>query len=193
MKKGMFKNKKSKNKKSKKKLDKKPIFVLSRYIILLVLMLSLSLIYKILTPLTLYSTAGLLKLFYQASINKNIIFIVPKTIIQIIPSCVAGSAYLLLMILNISVPMKLKQRVYSIFFSIILLFIVNILRIFFLTILLINDFRFFDITHKLFWYVLSTIFVVGIWFLTAYLFKIKQIPIYTDIKYLTENIKRGKK
>lgn len=175
--------------KKKDKKDRKLVFLFIRYVILLILAISLPLFYKILTPLTIYSTAGLLKMFYQVSISGDIIS-VSKTLIQIIPACVAGSAYLLLLILNLLIPMKLKQRIYSILFSISVLFILNILRIFFLTILLVNDFKFFDFTHKLFWYVLSTIFVIGIWFLTAYLFKIKQIPAYSDIKYLIKNIKR---
>ena len=39
----------------------------------------------------------------------------------------------------------------------------------------------FDITHKIFWYSLSILFVVGIWFLEVKLFKIKSIPFYSDI------------
>ena len=172
-----------------KENSKKTWSLLLRYSILLVLAISLPLFYKILTPLTVYSTAGLLKPFYQVLVSGDIIF-VSNNLIQIIPACVAGSAYLLLLIFNLSVSMKAKQRIYSILFSVSILFILNILRIFFLTILFVNNFKFFDFTHKFFWYVLSTIFVVGIWFLTVYLFKIKQIPAYSDIKYLIKNIKK---
>lgn len=176
--------------KNKKEGINKPIFLLLRYIILLGLMFTLPLIYKILTPLTVYSVGSLLKLFYQISISGDIIKVFPNTIIQIIAPCVAGSAYLLLLILNLTLPMKLKTRVYSILFSTALLFILNILRIFFLSILLVESPQFFGFTHKLFWYVLSTVFVVGIWFLAAFLFKIKEIPVFSDIKYLIKNIKR---
>ena len=188
--------KKSIRKKRKKKIKESyalnPVFLLLRYLILLGLMFTLPLIYKILTPLTVQGTALLLKLFYQVSISGDIIAIFPNTIIQIIAPCVAGSAYLLLLILNLTLPMKLKTRVYSILFSTFLLFILNTLRIFILTVLLVNNSQFFDFTHKLFWYVLSTVFVIGIWFLTAFLFKIKQIPVYSDIKYLIDNIKKRK-
>lgn len=173
----------------KKQGINKPIFLLLRYIILLGLMFTLPVIYKILTPLTVYSTGFLLKLFYQVSILGDIIAIFPNTTIQIIAPCVAGSAYLLLLILNLTVSMKPRTRVYSILFSVALLFILNVLRIFLLAVLLVNNSQFFDFTHKLFWYVLSTVFVVGIWLLTVYMFKIKQIPIYSDLRYLTGNIK----
>ena len=168
--------------------EKKPFYLLLRYLILLALMFSLPLIYKILTPLTVYSSAGLLGLFYQVSVSGNNI-IIPLITIQIIPACVAGSAYLLTLILNISISMKLKKRIYSILFATILLFLLNTLRIFILSVLLINNSQFFDFTHKLFWYILSTVFVIGIWFLTTKIFSIKKIPVYDDIKYLIKNIK----
>ncbi|MDD5191548.1 MAG: pacearchaeosortase [Candidatus Nanoarchaeia archaeon] len=168
---------------------KKPLFLLIRYIVLLGLMFTLPLIYKILTPLTVYSTGFLLKLFYQVSVSKDMI-ILPNILIQIIPACVAGSAYLLLLILNLTLPMKPKIRFYSLLFSIPVLFIVNVLRIFVLSVLLAENSQFFDFTHKIFWYILSTVFVIAIWFFTAYLFKIKEIPIYSDIKYLISNIKK---
>ena len=175
--------------KNKKEGKNKPICLLLRYVILLGLMFTLPIIYKILTPLTIYSTGFLLKIFYQVSILGEIIVIFPDTVIQIIAPCVAGSAYLLLLILNLTLPMKLKTRVYSILFSTVLLFALNILRILFLAVLLVNSSQFFDFTHKLFWYFLSTVFVAGIWFFTAFLFRIKQIPIYSDIKYLISSIK----
>jgi len=169
---------------------KKHYNILLRYLILLVLVFSLPLIYKIMLPLTLYSVAGLLKLLYQISIQGDIIIIGLQTPIQVISACIAGSAYVLLLILNLSVPMKAKQRIYSIILSFIILLALNILRIFILSVLLVKDFQFFDFTHKFFWYVLSTIFVIGIWFLIVKLFSIKQIPFYTDVKYLKKNIKK---
>jgi len=174
----------------KKLRDLKPILLLSRYILLLGLVISLPLIYKILTPITIYFTGFLLKLFYQVSIMKEIIMVNLKTIIEISPACVAGSAYLLLLILNLSTPMKIKTRIYSVLFSIILLFLINVLRIFILSILLVNNFKYFDLTHKLFWYGLSTLFVVGIWFLSIKLFKIKEIPVYSDMKNLIKDIRK---
>jgi len=158
--------------------------ILIRYLILLALVFSLTLVYKILTPLTIYPTIFLLKLFYQVTYFNSIIVLNSKTIIQIIPACIAGSAYLLLLILNLSIAMNIRKRIKTILFSIALLLSLNILRIFLLSILYHNSFTFFDITHKIFWYGLSTLFVILIWFYTVKKFKIKEIPIYTDLKYL---------
>jgi exosortase/archaeosortase family protein len=166
--------------------------ILFRYIILFILMFSLGLIYWIFTPLTIYSVGGLLKLIFEnVLIQGNIIVIEFENYIEIIPACIAGSAYLLLLILNLSVPMKFKKRIYSILFSFGLLFVLNVLRIFILSIMYANGNEFFDITHKVFWYGLSTVFVVGIWFLMVYIFKIKEIPVYSDVKYFLKSIRSG--
>jgi len=185
--------KQRRKKRPKKNIDKKSFYILIRYCILLGLMFTLPLIYRVLTPPTVFFSNLLLKSIYQTAVNQTIIFIISKKAIEIAPQCVAGSAYLLLLILNLSVSMNVKKRIYSILLSVFLLFLLNILRIFFLTILWVNDFQFFQSTHKLFWYVLSTIFVIGIWLLTVYLFKIKSIPIYTDLKYFFDNIKTKRK
>jgi exosortase/archaeosortase family protein len=182
----MKKNKKLMNLTKEKNIKKRLIFITFRYIILLALMFSLPIFYFILTPLTVYASAGLLNMFYNVSIAQTTIDIAGSCLsqIQIIPSCVAGSAYLLLLILNLSLSMPKKQRFYSIFFSFSVLFLVNIVRIFILSIFYINKFSFFDITHKLFWYFLSTVFVIIIWLLIIKLFKIKNIPVYSDLKFV---------
>ena len=154
-----------------------------RYLIALGLMFSLPVIYKIFTPLTIISTSKVLSIFYDIKVAGDLIIYNSYTI-QIIAACVAGSAYLLLLILNLTTQIKLKKRLYSILFTFVLFFIINILRIVTLSVMLFNDSSLFDITHKLFWYVLSTIFVVIIWFLTVKVFKIKEIPGYGDLRYL---------
>lgn len=169
--------------------EKRGLFIFIRYIILLILVLSSTLIYKILTPLTVYATYLGLKLFYPVAVFGTQILVNHVKAIEIIPPCVAGSAYVLLLILNLFVAMKPKQRIYSLLFSFVLFFIFNILRIIILSVLLVNDFEFFYITHKLAWYVLSTVLVVAIWFLTMKIFSIKEMPAVSDIKYLLNNIR----
>ena len=162
--------------------------ILLRYLILLGLMFTLPLIYKTLTPLTVYPSLFLLGLFYEVAIRDLLIIIDNQTFIQIIPACIAGSAYLLLLILNLTLPIKFKKRISLILLSFFILLILNISRIFFLSVLYHNNFIFFDITHKLFWYFISTIFVIGIWFFIVKQYEIKEIPIYDDFRYLTKEI-----
>jgi len=178
-----------KRKKSSTLLKDKSIRIFIRYLIILALMFSLPLIYAVLTPTTIYSSAGLLALLYDIEVRGSIILMGQELGVEIIPACVAGSAYLLLLILNLSVPMSLKKRAYSLLLSFIILFTLNILRIFLLAILYHKEIPFFDFTHKLFWYVLSTIFVVAIWFLIVKIFSIKEIPVYNDLKFFIKRIK----
>ncbi|MEK6936078.1 MAG: pacearchaeosortase [Nanoarchaeota archaeon] len=184
MEKFIIRNKKSSGGNKKLSVEKnKIISILTRYLVVLSLMFSLPIIYKIFTPLTIISTSKILGLFYNIKVVGDLIIYNSYTI-QIIAACVAGSAYLLLLILNLTTQIKLKKRIYFILFTFILFFIINILRIVILSVLVFNDSPLFDITHKLFWYMLSTLFVVAIWFFAVKIFKIKEIPVYNDIKYL---------
>jgi len=166
-----------------KKKFKEAYDIFLRYlIIILIAFPNLFIFYFIFTPLTVYFVYLLLNIFFDASVSGNIIDI-PNYSIEIIKACVAGSAYYLLLILNLSTPkIKLKKRLKILGFSFGFLLIVNILRIFLLSLFLGS--YWFDITHKLFWYSLSTIFVIGIWFTSVKLFKIKEIPVYSDMKFL---------
>jgi len=167
------------------KISKQFIDLLIRYAILIIVAIpNFWLFYLLFTPLTVYSVYFLLNLFFDSSLMKNIILI-GEFPIELIPACIAGSAYYLLLILNLSTPkIKIQKRAKMILFSFTFLLILNILRIFLLSLVFISGNSLFDITHKLFWYLGSTVFVVGIWFVEVKLFKIKEIPFYSDIKFL---------
>lgn len=140
------------------------------------------LFYLIFTPLTIYPVYFLLSLFFDVSLVGNFLIIERFFPIEIIGPCVAGSAYYLLLILNLSTPdINIKKRLLITLVSFSSLLLVNILRIFFLAVLFLSGFSYFDIAHELFWYLGSVVFVVGIWFLCVKLFKVKQIPVYSDI------------
>ena len=175
------------------KLPKQFLDLLIRYAILIIIALpGLSLFYFIFTPLTVYPVYFLLSLFFDTSLMGNIILI-GEFPIELIGACIAGSAYYLLLILNLSVPkIKLQKRAKMILLSFASLLILNILRIFLLSITFLSGTSWFDITHKLFWYLGSTIFVVGIWFAEVKLFKIKESPFYSDIRNLFNLISRKK-
>ncbi|MBS3086236.1 pacearchaeosortase [Candidatus Pacearchaeota archaeon] len=173
----------------KQGLDILGIFL--RYLILiLVAFPSLWIFYFIFTPLTVYPVHFLLNLFFPVSLISETIILVQEIPIEIIEACVAGSAYYFLLILNLTTSgIKTKTRVYMILFAFFLFLIINIIRIFFLSLLAISGSSFFDITHIVFWYALSTLFVIGIWFIQVKVFRIKEIPIYSDIKFLYKQSK----
>ncbi len=157
----------------------KIVDIIIRYALIVIAGLgNLYIFYKIFTPLTIKTIA----LILNAQIIQNTILF-NSIVIEIIPACVAGSAYYLLFILNFSIPnIKIKTRIKILFFTFLSLFALNIARIILLT--LLTNSNLFNAIHLIFWYVLSTIFIIAIWILTIHLFKIKSIPFYTDFKYI---------
>ncbi len=168
--------------------------IISRYLILILLgVTGVNFFYLLFSTITIYPVYFLLKLFFDASLAGNTI-VIGTSPIEIIGACVAGSAYYLLLILNLSTKgIELEKRIYMLLFSFSSLLVINILRIFFLSVIFASGFSFFDVTHKLFWYVGSTVFVVGIWFLSVKMFKVKEIPVYSDIAFLLNSGKKVKK
>lgn len=172
-------------------MKNKLLSIFLRYlIIVLVAIPNLFIFYFLFAPLTTYPLLALFKVFFkEVSLTVNTFKISESFFIEIINACIAGSAYYLLFILNLSMPnIKLKKRINMILFSFGFFLALNILRIFMFSLIFIYfSQNFFDIAHKLFWYFGATIFVVLIWFIEVKKFKIKEIPIYSDIIYLIKN------
>ena len=191
------------------------VSLIFRYILLLLLGLgNLFIFYLIFTPLTVYSVFWLIGLsgdafllqgtytstcalfegtFLEniACMNTTIFF--KDFFASIIPACVAGAAYYLLMILNLSTPMPLNKRIKSIIFLFGMFFVLNVARIFaFAMLFATKNYEIFDIAHEASWYFGSTVLVIILWFSNVLIFKVNEIPIYSDIKSLIKNIK-GKK
>ncbi len=168
------------------------VLILLRYLFLLALSLFLLLpvFADTVLILTIYPVSFMLNLFFESFVMGNLI-LVQRVSIELIPACLAISAYLLLVALNLLVAMSPLKRILSLTFSILLLLSLNIARIFVLAMWIIKDVAYYDIVHKFVWYFLSTLLVVGVWFLTAYLFNIKEYPVYSDVKaiknYITKN------
>jgi len=160
--------------------------ILFRYIIILLAGLgNLFIFYKLLTPLTVKSVYLLLNLFSEL-INTGNIIIFREIMVEIIPACVAGSAYYLLFVLVLSTPnIKIGKRLLMILFSFSSFFILNILRLVFL--IFIVQSLYFEFIHLFFWYILSTLFVAGIWLYSLKIFKIKDIPVYSDVLNITKS------
>ena len=174
-----------------KKESKQFLDIIFRYLVLFVVAVpNLFIFYLLFTPITIYPVYFLFKILFDVSLFGNTVLINQTFPIQLISACIAGAAYYLLLILNLSTPgIKIKKRFTMIMLSFLIFLIINIIRIFLLGLLVVSGSAFFDLAHKIFWYGLSTIFVVGIWFLEIRIFKIKLIPIYSDIKFLIRRIR----
>jgi exosortase/archaeosortase family protein len=169
-------------------VHKKVVDFAIRYLILVLIAFpGLVLFYKIFTPLTIYPSYWIFSIFFNTSIYSNIILLNSATVIEIVPACIMGSAYYLLLILNLSIPdINLKKRLTMILTSFAALLIVNVIRIVILGSLYNFNSILGDPLHTFFWYFLSIFFVVGIWFAQVKIFRIKGIPFYTDLKFLFE-------
>jgi exosortase/archaeosortase family protein len=170
-------------------IEKRIYYTFLRYLIILALGIFMSVFYILFLPLTIYPSTFLLSLFYKAIVSGSTIFIGNATIV-LVEACIAGSAYYLLLLLNLSVPMKLKKRIYSLLFSFALFLVINILRIFIFSVLFLASFQYFDLTHKIVWYALSGVIVFLVWIITIKTFKVKEIPFYTDLKSLYKKTKK---
>jgi exosortase/archaeosortase family protein len=172
------------NKKSKPFLD-----IAVRYILLIAAAFpNLFIFYAIFTPLTIYLSYFMLDIFFDATLNGNIIQVAGVFPIEIIKACVAGSAYYLLLILNLSTPkIKINKRIKMLAIAFASFLVLNLLRIFLLSLLFMTKSPLFEATHLVFWYLISIVFVVGIWFVEVKIFNIKEIPFYSDLKSLYKN------
>ncbi len=181
------------SKKTKDINQRDSFYIFARYLLLLFLSFgSLYIFYLIFTPLTIYPVLFILKLIYGPStslISTNTI-LVEGISFSLIPACIAGAAYYLLLILNLSTPISIKIRLKSIIFLYLAFLLVNISRIAIFSILAINSNSLFNQLHIWTWYLGSTAFVIILWFVNIKLFKIKSIPIYSDFKTIISSIKK---
>jgi len=169
--------------------QKETIDLIVRYLILLIIPLGgLFIIYKVFTPLTVYPVYAVLKSIYSANLLEGNIIFFKEYYAEIVGACVAGAAYYLLLILNLTTPMHLEKRIKSILFLLLSFLVINVLRIIIFGILFAKAYPYFDITHELTWYFGSTLIVIAVWFSNVCIFKIKAIPIYTDLSNLFADI-----
>lgn len=196
-------------------MEKFSLSLTYRYVILLVLGLgNLFIFYLILTPLTVYPVFWLIGVSDEATLLRGtytkVCQLSEGTFLEslgcmhttiffrdyfasIIPACIAGSAYYLLFILNLTTPMSLSKRFKSLTFLFSIFLTLNIIRIFsFALFFASKNYEIFNIAHTASWYFGSTILVILIWFANVLIFKIREIPIYSDIKSIINQIKNKK-
>jgi len=174
------------------KQSKRILGLFSRYFALLLAGAgNLYIFYKILTPLTIRTTGGILSLFGATRIAGSFILF-KETIIEIAPACVAGAAFYLLFLFILSTAeVKPLKRFYALVMASAMFFILNLSRIIFLA--LIAGASYFPTVHWIFWNLVSTVFVVAVWFAIVKIYKMKSIPVYSDMVYLRSLMKSGKK
>lgn len=147
--------------------------------------------YIIFGPLTLNISAYIISLFTKVIVSENMLYI-GEFSFRFIDACVAASAYILITLLVLLTKgIKLKTRLKMLGLGYLLFLGFNILRIELLfLILLLFGHNVFNTLHVMIWLFFSTLVVFFIWIFLIKFFKIKNIPIYSDIQYLVSKIKK---
>lgn len=164
--------------------------IIRMLLLLFVVFFSKDLIYPIIEFFTV-KLSYLFLLPLKPVISHYTTFVIKEHIIEIAPPCIAFSAYVLLAILVLTTkdtPLKESLKVFL--YGSLLILIINVIRIDLLVyaLILISS-RLFETIHLFFWKVLSGIVVVLIWIYLIRKYNIKEIPIYSDVKYLMRKIK----
>jgi hypothetical protein len=160
--------------------------MLLRYLLIVIAGLNgLYIFYAVFTPLTL----NILSLFFQ--VNGNIIS-TSSAVVELVPACIAGSAYYLLFILLFATPnIGFEKRLRALVFLFASFLVLNSLRI--ILLVSVSGMAYFNEVHLLFWYLVSTLFVVGLWIAAIKVFRIKDVPFYADMALLFGMAKKSKR
>ena len=144
------------------------------------------------SKMTLYPSFLFVLIKYSNAILENNYMIVNDHVLKFIPACIGTSAYYLLSLLILSTKdIKLKTRIYIFLLGSLLILTLNIVRIDILIYILMKyGSNLFRAVHLFFWEFVSSIYVAIVWLFLARKFKIKAIPVYSDLKYLIKKIKK---
>lgn len=174
-------------------MQHKKRLILRYFLAIIFMVLGLPVIYFLLNSLTFYISYYSVS-YFSPNLISSTAFIINNVRLNFINACTAGSAYLLLILLTLTVDIKPKKALKVLFTGSLLIFIANIIRIDILIVALIKyGSNLFNTLHLLFWKILSTLFVVFLWILLTKWFKIKEIPIYSDFKHVHKFYKRHKR
>lgn len=152
---------------------------------------SLYIFYFVFRPLTFYPASFLLSALYPVQTVGMEKIIIGINEIDFVNACIAGSAFYLLALLNLTTSgISWARRIRIFFVGSVFLLVFNIFRIVLLAAMLVNSYYLFDAAHFIFWYALSIAFVAAIWIFSARFYRIKSIPLWTDINYMRNMIRK---
>lgn len=166
--------------------------IIRMLLLLFVILFSIDMFYRLLEFLTVN-----LSYIFLLPLNPEVInptsFSINQQTIEIIPACIAFSAYVLLTALILTTKgISFNTAVRMFLYGSLSILVINIFRIDLLiyALILIGS-RLYESLHLIFWKILSGIVVVIIWIILIRIYNIKEIPIYSDVKYLIRKIKHS--
>tara|TARA_Y100000310_G_scaffold130047_1_gene129215 strand:+ start:235 stop:762 length:528 start_codon:yes stop_codon:yes gene_type:complete len=164
--------------------------------VFLALILRVEWIYFIVSPLTLLLSYSFVSLFgYDVVINfSSSRMVVEDRILNFVEACSAGVAYYLLaLLILLTKGIKWGLRLKMFLIGSLMIFFVNLVRVLILIIVLVEyGVYYFEAIHLFFWDVVASVLVVGIWVFLTEKYKIKEVPILSDLRELWKRSYFGK-
>lgn len=129
---------------------------------------------------------------YNIVLKEDLITIGEYTL-RFISACTATSAYYLLStLILLTKDIKIKEGIKMFVLGSTIILLMNIARIDILLVALAEKgIDMFKSLHIFFWEAVSSLFVAGVWIILVKTFKIKNIPIISDVKILYKKIKKS--
>ena len=150
-----------------------------------------SLIKLIIFPITIYLSYVLLSIIQQNVILNSPYIIINGVTTKFVTACAAVSAYYLLMLLVLlTKDIRPLTRLKMFFLGSLIILIVNTIRV--VILLLILSYRnqnLFETVHIAFWMLIGSIIVALTWIYLVKRYKVRSIPVYSDLKYLFQQTK----
>ncbi len=170
---------------------KYPLKLTLRLLIAVFLGVFYKLFYIVFTPITLYPVYGLVKLMTPAALSGTMLYLEGYAF-NFVDACAAASAYLLLsFLILLTMDISWKKRIAMFVAGSGLIWAFNILRILLLFVILLNyGLSAFAAVHMFIWKFLASVYVFLVWVFIIRAFKIKTIPVYSDLKYLMGKIRK---
>lgn len=159
------------------------------------LVLPINVFYFLFSKITLWGSLPILYLLGYSVNVEGYTLLIDGQNLEFIPACVATSAYYLLALLVLlTKDLKLKMRLFLFLLGSLMILTLNIIRIDILLYVLLNlGENWFEKFHIFFWQFLSSVYVAAVWIFLTYKFKIKFVPVYSDLKFLLSQSIFGKK
>lgn len=159
------------------------VSVAVRWLAAMMVVLSSSVVYFLLTYPTISLSSVLVKMVHPGAVVSGTVLSIDGVAVEFIRACIAPSAYVLLIVLLLLTPgLSFKTFFAAMLSGVALLLVLNVVRIFVLIeLLVVKGVNYFQAVHLLFWMLLSSVAVALVWIFLVHRFTIRQIPVYDDL------------
>lgn len=145
--------------------------------------LGFNLFYVLFSWWTVQLSFFVISLFHSGATFMGTMISVGQHSIEIIPACVAASAYLLLaLLILLTQGISFRKGMTLFLLGSVLILLANVARIEVLVALLVKGGKnYFETLHLFLWTVVSSMYVAGVWLFLCWRYKVRSIPVYSDL------------